>query len=273
MQPNQPNNSPDQNPQPSQPIADKTNSANDGASNDVQNPLKPEQTPSQNTASASTPPQQVNPANTAVTPVSKLASQDDKSKKWYKNGIISYVIVVVSAICLALIINTFILQSYVVVGTSMTPTLQNNNRLIVDKTPVTWHKVFGGEYVPKRGNIIIFKAPIKITENGVPADQLIKRVIGLPGDHVVVKNGKITIYNNQHPKGFNPDNASYGKDLAPTAGNVDLTVPEGFIFVCGDNRVPGGSFDSRTELGPIPIKNIVGHLTARYMPLNEVQGF
>lgn len=203
----------------------------------------------------------------------KLHQQNQVQSGSASGDLLSYAAVFVVALVLALLINAFIIQSYVVVGTSMTPTLQNGNRLIVDKMPVTWHKVFGGSYVPQRGNIVIFNSPIKLVENGLPAEQLIKRVIGLPGDHVVVKDGKITIYNKTHPDGFNPDDAPYGKNLATTAGDVDLVVPEDYIFVCGDNRIPGGSLDSRSELGPVPVKNVIGKLSIRYTPLNEINRF
>ena len=267
MQPQQPSTQ----PQPPQATTDPPTAA-------TTNPVSPSTSPAvPDTTSVISPSQPVptpaiKPTIPPTTPVTPTAN-NHKPPRWYHNNLISYALVIVTAIVLALIINTFVLQSYVVVGTSMTPTLQDGNRLIVDKIPVTWHKIFGGSYQPERGNIIIFNAPIKITENGLPADQLIKRVIGLPGDHVVVKDGKITIYNTANPQGFNPDDKPYGKNLAATAGNVDLTVPDGYIFVCGDNRVPGGSFDSRTELGPIPIKNIVGKLSVRYMPLSEVNKF
>lgn len=207
-------------------------------------------------------------------------SDQKKSKKLFNSSsdnssgsIFSYIIVLVLAAGLALFIYGFVVRSYIVVGTSMTPTLQDGNRLIVNKVPVTWHKIFGGNFTPNRGDVIIFNTTMNIEENGMPVEQLIKRVIGLPGDRVVVKNNKITVYNKEHPSGFNPDDKSYGKNLAPTSGDVDITIPDGFVFVCGDNRVPGGSFDSRSELGPIPLQNIVGKLAIRYMPVNEISSF
>lgn len=202
-----------------------------------------------------------------------------KSKKLFDSSsnasgdIFSYIIVLVLAAGLALFIYGFVVRSYIVVGTSMTPTLQDGNRLIVNKVPVTWHKIFGGNFTPNRGDVIIFNTTMNIEENGMPVEQLIKRVIGLPGDRVVVKNNKITVYNEEHPGGFNPDDKPYGKNLAPTSGEVDISIPDGFVFVCGDNRVQGGSFDSRSELGPIPLQNIVGKLAIRYMPVNEISSF
>jgi signal peptidase I len=121
--------------------------------------------------------------------------------------------------------------------------------------------------MPTRGDIIVFHKP-----NGT-SDQLIKRVIGLPGDHVIVNNEKITIYNTANPKGFNPDDAPYGGDLSPTYGNVDVYVGENEVFVCGDNRIPGASLDSRSLLGNVPTKLIVGKLVLRYLPFGNYKVF
>ena len=155
----------------------------------------------------------------------------------------------------------------------MENTLQNNDRLIVWKVPRTWAHITGHAYVPNRGDIIIF------TENNLAAygqtdvKQLVKRVIGLPGDRVVVQNGVVTIYNKQHPGGFEPDKTlPYGKThpLPITSGNIDITLGKGQIFVCGDNRTD--SLDSRA-FGPVDVKDIVGKLVLRIYPLNTVERF
>jgi signal peptidase I len=104
-------------------------------------------------------------------------------------------------------------------------------------------------------------------------DQLIKRVIGLPGDRVIVKNDKITIYNAENPNGFNPDEERYGDELKPTYGNVDVMVENGEVFVVGDNRIAGASLDSRSSLGNVSTKYIVGELVLRYLPVGNYQKF
>jgi signal peptidase I len=116
--------------------------------------------------------------------------------------------------------------------------------------------------------VIVFKKPSD------PSVQLIKRVIGLPGERVVVKDGSITVFNAEFPEGFNPDaDTEYGPTLAPTSGEVDITVGENELFVSGDNRAPGGSLDSRTGIGLVPVENIVGRLWVRYFPLSEFKVF
>jgi len=169
---------------------------------------------------------------------------------------------------LVFLILGFGLQSYHVVGESMTPTLQDGDRLIISKLGKTVAWFERGEYQPKRGDIIVFRKP---EEGDI---QIIKRVIGLPGDRVVLENGKFTIYNKENPQGFNPDLA-YDRDkkLAYTTGNVDETIPEGRLFVSGDNRVPGGSRDSRSDLGLVELEDIVGKLILRIAPLDQARSF
>jgi signal peptidase I len=93
----------------------------------------------------------------------------------------------------------------------------------------------------------------------------------LPGDRVVVKDGAITIFNKQHPNGFDPDKMMpYGKVIPTTSGNIDITLGSSQIFVCGDNRPD--SLDSRV-FGPVDVNNVVGKLVLRVLPLNEAKAF
>lgn len=196
----------------------------------------------------------------------KVNQKVEKPKK-KEGGIVSLFITIVVALVLVQVINIFFLQSYRVYGSSMYPTLNNSDRLIISKLGKTTSKITGKSYQPKRADIIVFQSPVD------PDIQLIKRVIGLPGDRVVVKDGKITIYNKENPKGFNPDNAPYGKDLPTTSGKVDIKVPKGRIFVSGDNREGGNSLDSRNELGTVPEANIIGTLKLRIWPLSDAHFF
>lgn len=179
-------------------------------------------------------------------------------------SIIYTILLFILAPLFALIMIMFVFQSYVVDGSSMTPTLQNGNRVFILKLPKTIAKLQGKEFVPSRHEIIVFKKP------GEPGTQLIKRVIGLPGDRVVVKDNHITVYNAKNPEGFDPDaNTEYGDNLEPTVGNVDTYVGDNELFVMGDNRTTGGSLDSHSGLGLVPLQNIVGRLWLRYFPLSE----
>jgi signal peptidase I len=199
-----------------------------------------------------------------------VVSSDGAQKSDSFRNIVSTLLVLFIAPVVALLLTAFVFQSYQVDGPSMETTLQNNNRLIVWKVPRTWARLTGDAYVPDRGNIVIFNT------NGLPdfgesGKQLIKRVIGLPGDRVVVANNVITIYDKKHPRGFQPDaTMPYGNVINGTQGNEDIVIPQGYVFVCGDNR--DDSLDSRV-FGPVPVSDIVGKLVFRVLPINEAKTF
>jgi len=187
--------------------------------------------------------------------------------------ILSIVFVFVAAIVLALALIAFVFQSYQVDGPSMENTLQNNDRLIVWKVPRTWARITGHAYVPGRGDIVIFTENNLSQYGQTDVKQLVKRVIGLPGDRVVVKDGVITIYNKAHPKGFQPDTTlPYGQHhtLPYTSGDIDVTLSNSQIFVCGDNRT--NSLDSRM-FGPVNVNDIVGKLALRVYPFDSFESF
>jgi signal peptidase I len=202
------------------------------------------------------------------TPPTQTITSPEDGKSEGAKSIISTILLFVLAPLFALFMILFVFQSYVVDGSSMEPTLQNGNRVFILKLPKTISSLQGKTYIPERHEVIVFKKPSD------PGTQLIKRVIGLPGDRVVVKDNQITIFNSEHPEGFNPDaNTESGPNLEPTSGEVDITVGPYELFVCGDNRAPGGSLDSRTGVGLVPVENIVGRLWIRYFPLSEFKVF
>ncbi|HSX53559.1 MAG TPA: signal peptidase I [Patescibacteria group bacterium] len=186
-------------------------------------------------------------------------------------SVLSTLAILIIAPLLALSLTAFVFQSYEVDGPSMESTLQNQDRLIVLKVPRTLAKLTGHAYIPHRGDVIIFNEA-DAYDFGTPSQkQLVKRVIGLPGERLVVKDGVITIYNKRFPHGFQPDKSyPYGSVIPATSGNLDMVIPSGQIFVCGDNR--GNSLDSRI-FGPVPVQNVVGKLVMRIFPFNKVKTF
>ncbi len=151
---------------------------------------------------------------------------------------------IVPALIIAIAIHFFLAQATRVEGYSMEPTLYGHQRLIIEKVSYRFHG-------PQRGDIVVIRVP------GFN-ELLIKRVIGLPGDTLEVKNG--IVYINGEPLDEPYING-------PARGNYPaITVPEGYIFVMGDNR--NNSNDSRS-FGPVAIDNIVGHAWMRYWPLPE----
>jgi signal peptidase I len=187
-------------------------------------------------------------------------------------SIISTILILLSAPLVAFLLTAFVFQSYEVDGPSMQRTLFDGDRLIVIKTGKTWARLSSNPFIPKRGDIIVFTQPSHPATGRESSQQLIKRVIGLPGDRVIVSNGKITIYNNDNMNGYNPDqNAYYGKNIASsTPGNVDLVVPANEVFVSGDNRT--NSRDSR-DFGTIKTDDIVGSLAFRIYPFRQLKAY
>lgn len=153
----------------------------------------------------------------------------------------------------------------------MEKTLFTGDRLVVDRLPVTWAMLQNRDYVPKRGQVIVFKNPQYTAGN--PDEYIVKRVIAFGGERVVLQDGKYTIYNVEHPEGFNPDDLNHGEPGSPTSGTFDDTVDEGTIFVSGDHREGNYSFDSRNGLGFVPLGDIIGPVSFRIFPFTGIRPF
>lgn len=184
---------------------------------------------------------------------------------------LSTILIIIAAPIIAVLLTAFVFQSYEVDGPSMESTLQHKDRLIVWKVARTWARITDQPYIPNRGDVVIF-VKYNLVESGQSEDkQLIKRVIGLPGEHIIVRDGKITIKNKEYPNGFNPDTNSEWADNADySVGNIDIVIPKGELFLMGDNRA--NSLDSRS-FGTVPANDIVGKLAVRMLPIGKVKLF
>jgi signal peptidase I len=167
---------------------------------------------------------------------------ESKSKSWLRE----FLEAVLPALVIVLVINIFLAQATRVEGQSMDPTLHDSQRLIIEK--VSYHL-----RPPQRGDIVVLRRPQR------PADPLIKRVIGLPGETVEIREGRVLINDK-------PLSEAYLDQ--PTSGLYPAQmVPEKHVFVLGDNR--GSSNDSRS-FGMVAIEDIIGHAWLRYWPPEKI---
>ena len=154
---------------------------------------------------------------------------------------------VLPALVIAVLINVFVGQATRVEGQSMEPNLYTDQRLVVEKVSYRFHG-------PDRFDIVVLEMPSQGDE------LLIKRVIGLPGEKVEIKDGHVYIDGQQLQEPFTQDITQPGR-------YGEVTVPPLHVFVLGDNR--DRSNDSRS-FGPVPIESIVGRAWLSYWPLEKV---
>lgn len=155
------------------------------------------------------------------------------------------------AILIVIPIRMFIAQPFIVSGASMDNTFQNGQYLIVDQVSYYFNQ-------PARGDVVIFRYPRD------PSKFFIKRIIGTPGDTIVIENAQVKIINTDHPDGFILEEP-YIKSMAP-ASKIIETLGEREYFVMGDNR--DQSSDSRSW-GVLQEERIVGRALMRLFPPGE----
>lgn len=164
-------------------------------------------------------------------------------------------------------LKTFVMQAYHIPSGSMEPQLEIGDRVVVSRIAYRLHE-------PRRGDVIVFDAPSDDDDGGgigafvdellqgvglrhPDETELIKRVIGLEGEAVEARGGRVFVNGRELREPYLPP------DVA-TADFGPVTVPDEHVFVLGDNR--GSSADSRSALGPVPVDSIVGRALARVWP-------
>ncbi len=172
---------------------------------------------------------------------------------------------IIIPVLIVFFVQVFVFQAFYVDGQSMEPSLHHNDYIFTSKIGLNIYrltKLFNPGLPLERGEIIVFQAP---GYEGLP---LIKRVVGLPGERVIIKDGKVTIFNKQQPDGLTLQEP-YIDTNYPTEGEIDLTISPSHVFVLGDNRSPGASLDSRI-IGQINSSQIYGKALLRLLPINTI---
>lgn len=170
-------------------------------------------------------------------------------------AVVEWIVILVAALTVALVVKTFLIQAFFIPSGSMEPTLKPGDRVLVNKLSYDLHSIH-------RGDIVVFKSPPGEAASDPSVKDLIKRVIGLPGDRIQAINGQVYIDGKLLKEPYLP--------AGPTSLTTDLplqTVPPGQYFMLGDNRT--NSKDSRF-IGTIPKHLIVGRAFVRVWPLSSL---
>ncbi len=164
--------------------------------------------------------------------------------------------VFVMAVAIIIPVRYFLFQPFVVTGDSMRPNFHDGNYLIIDELTYRFR-------LPHRGEVVVMRFPKDTTQF------FIKRIVALPGERIVIKDGQVTIYNAQHSEGLVLDEP-YLSAQNITYGNIDRVLSGDEFFVLGDNRL--SSSDSRVW-GILPRADIVGRVYLRLFPVQELELF
>ena len=201
------------------------------------------------------------------------------NKKAIMKEVLEWIYCIAIAVVLALLIRYFIGTPTIVRQKSMFPTLKEGQRLILNRMVKTFNQEL------ERGDIITFEAPIRGSSSiGIKASyeeepsgwfnrftyyvleinktSYIKRVIGLPGDKILIENGKVYLNGEELDENYLQEGV---ETQTKNPYMTDFTVPEGYIFAMGDNRT--NSTDCR-EFGCIPIEKVESKVWIRFWPLN-----
>jgi signal peptidase I len=173
--------------------------------------------------------------------------------------IVEWVAVIVGAVVLALVIKTFLFQAFYIPSESMVSTLEVGDRVLVNKLSYRLHDI-------NRGDIVVFERP-EADESNDGIEDLIKRVIGLPGDSLVIKDGRILINGQLLEEPYLDEGVTTQAGPIACAEADPCVIPDDMVWVMGDNR--GSSRDSRW-FGPIPDDDVIGRAFFRIWPLNRV---
>lgn len=182
------------------------------------------------------------------------------SKVNWKKEALDWLLHISIAVVIALLITKFIVQMTVVYGDSMQPTLQPGNWLVLNKITLRFNE-------PERGDIVVVDAEEQLKDNGESTkhNPLIKRVIGVEGDKILIKDGKVFVNEIELKEDYINGNIT----LEENGKYFSFIVPKNEYYVMGDNRKPWMSLDSR-RLGSFSKEKIKGIVMFRMFPFMKM---
>jgi len=187
--------------------------------------------------------------------------------------VVEFAKVILWALVIIIPVRTFLFQPFFVQGASMEPNFHDGEYLIVNELGYKTTQVgFGDKDLFEvrpfkdlaRGDVIVFRYPKK------PSQFFIKRIVGLPGEKVMIKDDSVLVYNQDHPEGLELDESDYIPTISETKGDITYNLAENEYLVLGDNREH--SSDSRTW-GTLPEDMIIGKVLLRAWPIEDFKIF
>lgn len=175
-------------------------------------------------------------------------SKPEKKPATMLRTALEIVVIIAAAFAIAMVVQFFVVKPFTIHQVSMEPTIVDGERVLVNRLVYDFHD-------PRRGDVVVFHPPFK-------GEDLVKRVVGLAGDRVEVKDGALFVNGARQTEPYLNEQTIQG--IFP-----ETTVPVGDVFVMGDNR--NNSLDSRV-FGPVSTKAIVGRAFVIYWPLSKWSG-
>ena len=188
--------------------------------------------------------------------------REESSKRRRLQSGLEWVAVVIGALVVALVVKTFLVQAFYIPSASMEPTLAKGDRVLVNKVSYDLHDV-------NRGDVIVFELDDEdVGPDGIK--DLIKRVIGLPGDVIETREGVVYVNDRALDEPYLAEGTITGDPQDSSNPVIERqTVPDDHVYVLGDNR--SNSADSRyPDRGPIPIDTIIGRAFVLVWPPGDV---
>ncbi|MDQ1284574.1 MAG: signal peptidase [Patescibacteria group bacterium] len=196
---------------------------------------------------------------------------NDSGEKYQAVGLFIWEVIKIVALAFIIIvpIRVFLFQPFFVQGASMETSFEDGQYLIINELGYKQTSLgFDSKLLTikpfkkmERQTVVVFRYPLD------PEKFFIKRIIGLPGEKVEIKNSQITIYNQENPEGFALDETGYLFKSVKTNPDMAVSLKDDEYFVMGDNRT--ASSDSRVW-GPVPQADIMGKVLIRAWPLDKI---